>query len=296
MKEIRSGRNIMCRKIMIGEPIGEQDCNISQVGITILFVHGSCAASKQFDDLVKSLSDINNQQKRITLYLYDQLGFGESKHPSDDWDAFSSLELGCDLHAITQNIIETMNDNSLLFLVGHSYGVSQAIKLLNDMDENKVSRVGGAVFIAGALRNGPSPSNNLTKDCHWIFRYLPMFALQKMQQSLSEGFFHAAVHPSNAEKLRETSLEISNQNEMQICKAFYRQQNYATSEEAQCLTTRAIVIHGRDDLVFHRELGEHLHKSLKNSSFHVIPETSHQVFQEEPAKVAFLLYQFICQN
>ncbi len=55
------------------------------------------------------------------------------------------------------------------------------------------------------------------------------------------------------------------------------------------------MIHGSDDLVLGKDIGEHLHHSLKNSTFHEIPETSHQVFQEEPEKVALLLYQFICE-
>ncbi len=231
IKEIRRGRSIMCRKIVI-EPADKNTSVEDRDTLTMLFVHGSCAASRQFDDLVESLSDVNNGQKKMTLYLYDQLGFGESKHPSDDWDAFSSFELMSDLHVITKSIIETMDDNSQLFLVGHSYGVSQIIKLLNKIDTNEVSRVRvGVIFIAGGLKGWP-----LTKDGgHWIFR-LPLFVLERMQQSLSESFFHAAVHPSNAENLKEIALDISNRNEMQICKAFYRQQNYADSEEAQYLT------------------------------------------------------------
>jgi pimeloyl-ACP methyl ester carboxylesterase len=57
--------------------------------------------------------------------------------------------------------------------------------------------------------------------------------------------------------------------------------------------TRAMVIHGRNDLVLPLSAGEHLHESLKKSELHVISETSHQVFQENPDKVASLLLEFV---
>jgi pimeloyl-ACP methyl ester carboxylesterase len=38
--------------------------------------------------------------------------------------------------------------------------------------------------------------------------------------------------------------------------------------------------------------GEHLHTSIPNSEFIVIPESSHQVFQEKPNEVAKAILNF----
>lgn len=235
LKEVRPGRKLMCRNITIDGSECKlnklNDPTVQPVNYTFLFIHGSCAASSQFDSLLEKLSELNNS-KKIHVHLYDQLGCGESKHPSNDWNAYSSSEHGNDLLEIVHSIISTMHKDSKLFITAHSYGVSQTIKCLISMDADKVSRVGGAILIGGGLKDGPT---NLTNDGgHWIFSYVPMFVLNAMQPGLSRNFAEAAFHPVNT-KLKEASLEVSNRNEMPMCKAFYRQQKYASSEEAKSL-------------------------------------------------------------
>ena len=263
LKEIRPGRKLMCRKVTINGTSahsgGDDDSQQKQQQhpTILFFIHGSCAASKQYNSLLQSISKLNNGQKHIICYLYDQLGCGESKHNSDDWDAFSSSQMGHDLNVICQSILETMHNDSSLYIVGHSYGVSQTIKLLKSIEKdnekeegdqsqsqssNKLSRVGGAILISGGLKG--CPVGGLSKDGgHWIFRYIPMFVLYKMQPLLSETFVKAAIHPANLSSLKEEALEISNGNDMAMCKAFYRQQTYADSEDAQSLKVSVVFIH-----------------------------------------------------
>lgn len=247
VKEIRPGRKLMCRRVTIdgGNTIADsEETGRRQATMHILFVHGSCAASRQFNDLLKSLSELNNKEQKIVCYLYDQLGCGESSHPPDDWDAFSSAQLAQDLHEISHTIINGIHgdendesNESPLYIVGHSHGVSQTINLLQSMktEPKKLSKVQGAIFIAGGLKDCPDCA--LTDEGgHWIFRYIPMFILRKMQPGLSESFLQAAVHPTNIEKLRKSALDISNGNDMAFCKAFYRQQKFVDSEAAHSLT------------------------------------------------------------
>eukprot|EP00979_Chaetoceros_neogracilis_P018613 scaffold10907_cov236-Chaetoceros_neogracile.AAC.2 len=80
---------------------------------------------------------------------------------------------------------------------------------------------------------------------------------------------------------------------MMFCKAFYRQQVFATSEEAAQIQTRTLVLHGAEDLVLPSSAGEHLHTSIPNSECIVIPESSHQVFQEKPNEVAKAIINFV---
>ena len=68
---------------------------------------------------------------------------------------------------------------------------------------------------------------------------------------------------------------------------------FVKSQFLSLMQTKTLVIHGLNDMILPLPVGEHLHKSLKNSEFHVIPYSSHQVFQEEPEKVAKLILEFI---
>ena len=153
-----------------------------------------------------------------------------------------------------------------LFIVGHSHGCSQVIQAINSLTTQQskapliqTSRIKGIILIGGALSDGPS---SLAKDGgHWIFTYLPMFLLRNMQPSLSESFFQAAVHPSSQDRIRETAMAISNRNDMRFCKAFYRQQIYATSQEAKQVQVKALVIHGVEDLVLPVAVGGGIYRS-----------------------------------
>ncbi len=264
IKEIRPGRKIFCRKIT-----SEFDSSPEKNEyLHILFVHGSCAASSQYDALISQMSDAMKQRRRsdendqrkcedelrcrsMHCYLYDQLGCARSsQHPTSDWDAYSSEELLLDLKAITQSILQQNQrgienkDLNSLYIVAHSHGVSQAIKLVVDyLSPSESSKIKGLILIGGALKDGPASAQ--TQDGgHWIFRYIPMFLLRKMQPSLSKSFIEAAVHPSNLDRLRRSgALDISDKNDMAMCKAFYRQQKYATAAQASNVKVRIFVQH-----------------------------------------------------
>jgi len=223
--------------------------------------------------------------------LFDQLACGESKHPAEEYDAYSASELLMDLETISRSILD--NDSNVpLFLVGHSYGVSQIIQLINKFSPVEIARVKGAVFISGALKDGPGA---LAKDGgHWIFKYLPMFLLRRMQPWLSEQFVHSAFFDK---KLHKSAIEVSNRNDMAMCKAFYRQQKSATVEDAQKLKNMpTLVIHGKEDMIFPIDVGDHLNQSLSDSEFCIIPDASHQVFEEKYEEVAEVMWKFICSH
>jgi pimeloyl-ACP methyl ester carboxylesterase len=232
-------RTVLCKRR--SSQIRIDDDDISPI-VNILFVHGSCASSSQYDDLIHALEiqvtymvkSEKLQISKINYFSYDQLGCAGSKHPADDWEAFSSANLLQDLQSIVQNgILPNSKASSPLFIVGHSHGCSQVIQLVNSLSDSNRDRIKGLVLIGGALKDGPG---GLARDGgHWIFKYVPMFMLRKMQPSLSQGFFDAAVHPKNRERLRESAINVSNTNDMLFCKAFYRQQVYASSEEASKL-------------------------------------------------------------
>lgn len=223
--EVRPKRSLFCRRVNISNPNEDNP----KKDISLLLVHGSCAASSQYDALVEELrKDYDHLKFRsLIIYMYDQLGCGESAS-SSDWNAFASTEMLLDLETIVLAILE-IDKESELYIVGHSHACSQLIHVCNKL-EGRISRVRGLVMLSGALRDGPC--NNAQDGGHWIFKYIPLFALRWMQKGLSRSFFEAAVHPANREKLRQTCLDVSNRNDMKMCRAYYRQQVYADSLDA----------------------------------------------------------------
>lgn len=314
-KEFRLGRKLFFRKVIIERDIQIEDHTKT---VHILFVHGSCASSKQFDSLINSIqNNIHKDQGeniKIVCYLYDQFGCGESKKYCDVkvWEAFSSVELDLDLQAVTEfvlneeicSVIKTSNTNEKneFYILGHSYGVSQTIKLLLNKPTTK-GKVNGVILLSGALK---SPNGRITQDGgHWVFRYFPLWLLKKLQPAMSEDFVQRAFHPSNLDKFKESALKICNQNDMDFVRAFYSQQKYATVEETKSSLNdgnmRTLLIHGRDDMILPVSCSEQIYKELevanKTSSdsleFHIINNASHQVFEETPDDVASLIMNFI---
>eukprot|EP00594_Rhizosolenia_setigera_P010855 CAMPEP_0178961940 /NCGR_PEP_ID=MMETSP0789-20121207/14041_1 /TAXON_ID=3005 /ORGANISM="Rhizosolenia setigera, Strain CCMP 1694" /LENGTH=325 /DNA_ID=CAMNT_0020645941 /DNA_START=18 /DNA_END=995 /DNA_ORIENTATION=+ len=314
-KEFRLGRKLFFRKVIIDKDIQIEEHTKT---VHILFVHGSCASSKQFDSLINSIQ--NNICKyqggniKIVCYLYDQFGCGESKKYCDvkDWEAFSSVELDLDLQAVTEFVLneeicsgnKTSNEKNEFYISGHSYGVSQTIKLLQNKPTTK-GKVNGVILLSGALK---SPNGGVTQDGgHWVFRYFPLWLLKKLQPGMSEEFVQRAFHPSNLEKFKESALKICNQNDMNFVRAFYRQQKYATVEETKSSLNddnmRTLLIHGRDDMILPVSCSEQIYTELKVANkissnsleFHIINNASHQVFEETPDDVASLIMNFIAK-
>jgi len=325
MVEFRSGRNLFYRKTVTTFPTSNRsppDQN-KKHRLNILFVHGSCAASTQYDPLVTELGTIIQTHENIGTtptstsindtgvgvgvdsmhcHLYDQLGCARSKHPSNDWDAYSSDEHHLDLKCIAQSFLQSDGDKNntsgslaaKFYIVAHSYGVSQTIKLVNSLPASDAAKISGLVLIGGAVKGGPG---SLAKDGgHWIFsRYVPMTILRMMQPSLSRSFAEAAIHPSNMEKMIESGCtDVSKGNDMAMCKAFYRQQEYATKEEASMIKVKSLVVHGAGDKIFPLSEAESLYEALGNPyQITSIPEASHQVFEERPQVVAKAMVNFI---
>lgn len=287
MIEVRPERSLFCRRVNISD----KD-NASQRNISLLMVHGSCAASSQYDCLIEEFRKDHSDLKfrSLGIYLYDQFGCGESASSSSDWKAFSSTELLQDLETIILAILDIEKESDL-YIVGHSYACSQLIQICNKLEDKIITRVRGLVMLSGALKDGPCI--NARDGGHWIFKYFPLFMLRRMQKGLSRSFLDAAVHPTNRERLREKCLDISNKNDMEMCRAYYRQQVYADSEDAGKVKIRSIIIHGRDDHIFPLVGGNHLHESLPNSKFIVLDSASHQVFEEHPKQVKDEIVRFI---
>jgi abhydrolase domain-containing protein 8 len=241
----------------------------------LLFVHGSCGYKEQYDLLLAEMEPwlIKNG---IVAELFDAYGCGKSEKPRD-YAAYSEQALQEDL-AVMYSRVKHPRCN---FIVAHSYGTSQVVKLLAAMAPEEREKVKGVVLISGTMpgRDGG----------HSIFTVLPSFVLNWLQPMLSSTFVKLAFAPDADQAIKAKSEKRSNENPMYMCKYFYNQTKWVTHEECQSLaptTAKYLVVHGAVDQVLEIESARTLAASLPNASFIKVENAAHQVMEEKPAEVA----------
>ena len=272
----------------------------SDVAAEVIFVHGSCASSSQFDQLLSAIwerfyddadgTSPPNITKKIRCHLFDAVGCGSSPHDPKDWSAYGAAEQMKDIEEYV-NIVSAFSTSATpIYFVGHSYGSSQIVRLLPLLPESISTRVEGIVLLSGALANGPS---DVPKDDAPCVFCLPVLFLKIIQTKMNDAFLDKAYHPTTNEALVAQGRMVCEGNDMAIVKAFYQQWSWATKDDASKVVTKAIVVHGAEDKLIIPDAGEHLNDMLPKSEFKSIPKASHQVMEERPGEVASILLSLI---
>lgn len=267
MIEIRPGRRIRVRDIVYSE----------STRASMFFVHGSCATLDQFDELLQSMETFL-KDNCFSVHLFDAVGCGSSDKPCEH-SYYSECELQADLVSVFERSKSDTN-----FIVAHSYGTSQALKLCSQMREETKRTVKGIILISGAM--------GLPGGGHPIM-ILPCFLLNWIQPSLSSAFVRAAFHESAPPFLLERALRRSNSNPMYMCKNFYRQTEWFRIEDAATIAVKALVIHGKDDKVLSADHSRIMADVLPHAELRLIERSSHQVVEEKPDETAAAIQTFV---
>jgi len=273
---------------------------VSDIAAEVIFIHGSCASSSQFDRLLSAIWESFYDHadgtsppkitKKIRCHLFDAIGCGSSPHDPNDWSAYRCEEQMKDIEEYVNIVSATSTSSTPIYLVGHSYGSSQIVRLIPLLPESLAGRVKGIVLLSGALANGPS---DVPKDDAPCVFCLPVFILKMLQPKMNDVFLEKAYHPTTKEALVAQGRMICEGNDMAIVKAFYKQWHWATKEDAAQVATKAVVVHGAEDKLIIPDAGEHLNDMLPNSVFKSIPNASHQVMEERPGEVAKILLSLV---
>jgi len=251
------------------------------LGGTLLFVHGSCASVDQFESLINELGPFL-KKKNFMAEGFDAYGCGQSDKKKVK-EAYAEEELQEDLKAVFSKAKHPTTN----FIIGHSYGTSQVIKLYNSLSSEEQRCVKGIVLLSGSLPG--------TNGGHPIF-ILPSMILDLLQGWMSSNFRKAAFHPKASEELLALAEARSNQNPMYMCKYFYEQTKWATFEEVKAVNCKALIVHGDSDRILNIEAGRRLHSAMgAKASFKVMEEVSHQVMEEDPVKLAEILVEFMTE-
>lgn len=133
------------------------------------------------------------KKKNYMAEGFDAFGCGQSDKPKLKY-AYAEQELQDDLNAVYQKA----KHPSCNFIIGHSYGTSQVIKLYNSLTEEEKGAVKGIILLAGSLPG--------TNGGHPIF-ILPSMILDWLQGWMSSNFRKAAFHPKASEELLKRAEE-----------------------------------------------------------------------------------------
>jgi pimeloyl-ACP methyl ester carboxylesterase len=198
---------------------------------------------------------------------------------SSQYKMYAEAELQDDLYAMYQKT----KHKRVNYIVGHSYGCSQTVKLVNSLSAAEKKALKGIILIGGTLpgRDGGHPVMKL-----------PSFMLSFIQPWLSKMFRENAYHTDCDPELLAEAEARSNSNPMFMCKYFYEQTKWCTVEEVSQVDVKALVIHGEEDKILPisgaRSLASALRTPLK-----VIQGTSHQCMEEKPEEVAKEIIAFM---
>ena len=75
-------------------------------------------------------------------------------------------------------------------------------------------------------------------------------------------------------------------------KNYWFQKQYFPQSHLKKLKAKTLVVYGDQDL-YTIEHGLEIHKAIKNSQFCVLPNCSHEVFEEKPELISQLTIDFI---
>ncbi len=96
------------------------------------------------------------------------------------------------------------------------------------------------------------------------------------------------------EGLRSVTLSVSKESVIRTLKALAERDE--TCFYLPKITVPALIICGENDIVVPPALSESLHKQIKNSEFHVLPDAGHMSNLEQPEKFNELLKKFIVKK
>mmetsp|Transcript_17483 Transcript_17483/g.29036 ORF Transcript_17483/g.29036 Transcript_17483/m.29036 type:complete len:293 (-) Transcript_17483:2985-3863(-) len=272
--EIRPGRTIYYRNELLTGPNKQPTAPTFQ----LVFLHGTCASSLQYDGLLRSLASGLPAGTVLDCHLYDAISCGKSPLLKD-WEAYHTDQSVLDLKAI----VDTKLDKSIpTIFVGHSYAPSVIIRYLHS--HGVPSNAKGCIFLSSAMAGDLNPIPN---GGHPIFM-LPVFLLQCLQPSMTKSFVELAYHPNTSADLIQAANESNSGNDMYMAKAHHTHHLWITSDECASLHEKVaiLVLHGKQDRILPADAGQCLADSVKAKRFVEVEETSHQVMEEKPAEVA----------
>jgi pimeloyl-ACP methyl ester carboxylesterase len=230
------------------------------------------------------------------VVAFDWLGCGRSEKPRD-WYAYDFAELQADLAAVLAKYGGCGSPAMKNAIIAHSAGCALTLGVVATAGASGACSVDAMALLGGIGPGAYRP--------HPVF-YLPVILLNWLQPTLSAGFEALALHEHTRAGTTEAhravlalAADVNGTNPMHMCKAYYRQLRSPSPKDVRAAgaLVRITLIAGESDQLVPRAQTQALKELLPESTtMHIVPNTSHQMMQEDPAAVGAIIDGFLKEH
>lgn len=225
-------------------------------GVPILLIHGAYGGIRDFRNIIPDLS------KKYRVIVADAPGLGRSE--------FAKEKISYDLLADYQSeIINSLKLDSLYVLGWSDGAVTGLILTKKRLDKVKKLIISGANYKANGAKDIEELKN--WSSTVWIEQNWPNWIKN-----------YNKIAPKTNDWKRYVN-EVGN---------MWFQEEYFPKSDLEKISVPTLIVYGDNDM-YTLEHGIEIRNSIKNSQFCVIPNCSHDVFEEKPELITKLTMDFI---
>ncbi|WP_328814242.1 alpha/beta fold hydrolase [Rhodococcus sp. NBC_00297] len=259
--------------------VGEYSIRVHRAGEgneeTILFLHGSGPGATGMSNFSETIADLSDEFDCVVI---DQVGFGESTHPTEaQASSVSRFEVLVETNLALLDVLGLER----VHLVGNSLGgwVSQQMLI------EKPERFGRAVCMgsAGMAPPGATPPPALLRLITFYDDATPI-GMEKLVQAM---LYDADTFSDHLSAIVESRLAVAVRPDVERnhVELFADLRGRALDEDAlRAIPNDVLYIHGREDPVVPLESSERLVRTVPNAYLYAIPHCGHWAQVEHAAR------------
>jgi pimeloyl-ACP methyl ester carboxylesterase len=241
-------------------------------GPPLVLLHGAVCDSRVWRVELESFAD------EFTVVAWDAPGCGESSDPPDGFDM-------ADYARCLVGLVEAL-DLGPCHVLGHSWGSGLAIELAHRRPDlvRTLVLVGAYAGWAGSL-----PPEEIRRRLAFAHQFAGSIPHGFDPRSMP-GLFSDAMPPDRAAELEGIMSDIRATGTRIMAEAF------AASDQRDALAAidaPTLLVCGEDDGRSPVEVGEALHRSLRDSTLTVLPGLGHECFLEDAAAFKAVVRSFL---
>jgi len=254
----------------------------ARAATTVFLIHGVGGNCRQWREQWRALTEAGYR-----VVAWDFPGHGRSpEHRRHDnyLGAYSGPSLVEDILALLRTLGGERN-----VLVGHSYGARLILAALQRLQ----ARGRLAVVERAVLLGVPAVDTQLSSR---LFRYLPVFLLERLRPRLDAAFERLAWHPDSDAELIRQEQTIASGNALHVIKALINQAASLQSARLHELHLPILILAGDHDGLTPLAGAEALVDLLPRGALRVVPGSGHQIMLEQPAETNRHLLDFLAAD
>lgn len=226
-------------------------------GTPVLLLHGGFGSIADFKKCIPRLS------KKYRVIIPDAPGLGRSEHA----DSLMTYQLMAEYYS---KMIDLLDLDSA-YVMGWSDGGIAAL-LLGKNRPDKIKKV---------ISSGPNYRADGLKEEEMDFSKNKLGNVEWVEANL-DGWVENYKHLSPQDDWKRYITET---------KRMWLEEEYFPKSDLEAIKIPVLIIYGDNDM-YKLEHGIEMHRAIENSQFRVLPNTSHQVFDERPELISQIAIDF----